>query len=430
MALTADMDPRYGRFTLRTECPACGSHLPINGLHGSPVGCADCGEDVPVPDDLVADLLEAFEDAWPEAQRSGTVTVGDLSWRWASSAFEQAPCPTCGGVLGAPDDAGVARCGQCAAAQPAQRLPRDIGRAAKTARWIIGGERGDTQQALAPVALACPTCGAGLQITSHNHRITPCKACGNQIHVPDAVWRALHPPRKVLPWIIRFEGESRQAIAGKHAMLDALRKAEKEQRKQEHQREKYEAEERKRVIERDAKERQQLALAEEDAARAKWSLPWIGLSWLLCVSGAGVAVTATFLELVAHVPGLSRLGVNGLAANLVADVGVFGAAAWLGAAWVVGNFAVTRRIGSPLSTILVWPTVMLVMTWIPFAGTALALLWVKQCFDGTEPTMVENGKVPRAASLPLALILLVMTFFPYVVWAAISSTAVVARFGR
>lgn len=431
MPLTADTDPRYGRFTLRTECPACGSHLPINGLHGSPVGCADCGEEVPIPDGVVGDMLDWFEREWPKAQHSSMSIIGDLTWRWAWTALDVAPCPACAAALPAPDDSGFVRCGQCAAAQPARRLPRDLGAAVHSARWVIGGEVGDDAEGPdALVALACPSCGAGLQITSHHHRITPCKACGNQIHVPDAVWRALHPPRKVLPWIVRFEGPSRAATAAKRELLEALKRAEKEKRKQEHQREKYAAEERKRALDREEKARLARVRAEEDAVRAKWSIPWLGLSWALSVSGVAVALTATALEVLAHVPGLPRLGVSAMMANLAADVAVFGAAAWLMVAWLAANVAVTRRIGAPLATVVLWPQIMVAMTLIPIGGSALALMFAKQCWDGTEPTTETEVRVPRSASLPAALILLVLAFYPYVVFAALTSTAAVARFGR
>jgi len=70
-----------------------------------------------------------------------------------------------------------------------------------------GAEAGEAR----PVALSCPQCGGGLLVTGDSERMMPCKYCGVDVYLPDAVWLKLHPAKVAKYWMIRFEGPFKSA---------------------------------------------------------------------------------------------------------------------------------------------------------------------------------------------------------------------------
>jgi ribosomal protein S27E len=374
-------DPRYGRFALRTDCPACGSHLPVNGPARA-VDCADCGETLEVPDQLVVALLDAFEEAWPDAERAGSSTVGDITWRWTASPVE-------------PADA--------AHATPVHEPPDWLRKAIASAAAVLGGDvdqrrppGGDR-----PVALTCPSCGAALAITSRHHRITPCDHCGSRVHIPDAVWRALHPAHKVLPWFVRFDGESRKTRAAR-----LRREAQDRESRSARERE----EQRKADAVRLEKERAARAeLDRQQRRRRLWiTLPLVALVWSGALVAAGL--TALFGAWLALGPNAARLaGLKPFESLLVGNGLAIAAIAVLVPTWLLGLGAARFHAGLPLLAITVWASIMVVLCAIPFAGLVFALVFALLFLRGREPTVGTEERIPLLASAPLALVYLTIT---------------------
>ena len=86
-----------------------------------------------------------------------------------------------------------------------------------------------------PVAMHCPNCPAGLRITSDRQRLADCEHCGSQIHLPDAIWRKLHPPHVVERW---------WAIIASPSKTERAREASRKRQVKDREREKKKAEER------------------------------------------------------------------------------------------------------------------------------------------------------------------------------------------
>jgi hypothetical protein len=470
MAFAADADPRYGQFGLRSECPACGAHLPVNGP-ADQVECADCGEQVDVPAELVGSMLEAFERGWPDPAAAETETIGDKTWRWTAEAVAGPSCPACSAALSlegersppdrsadpprghesresgfalrsggastpSQDREGPVTCGQCSATVPRERVPKRLRKKVRTAAWIIGGEvdQSRAEQPPAPVALSCPSCGAGLSITSRHHRVTPCDHCGSRVHLPDAVWRALHPPRKVEAWWVRFEGESRAAARARgmaaeaerrrqQAEEDGKRKAEKAERKAEAEA-KRRAREAK-AAEQRAESKRQRAEEEEAAARRR---AWIGyplaaVAALLTVAAlAAEGLTAGFV-LFGHGRWIRWIGLSYMAANLLEDVLVVGTVAMFVAAWLVGIAGATRASGTSFFGVLPWCAFMVALSVIPVIGPFISLFFAVQHFRGAEPTIGTENRVPRLASAPLGLLHLGLGPLAHLAIAALGRTA-------
>ncbi|MEZ4234828.1 MAG: hypothetical protein R3F59_01405 [Myxococcota bacterium] len=417
MALAVDADPRYGRFGLRSECPSCGAHLPVNGP-AARVPCPECGEDVAVPERVLQEMLGDFEDAWPRASSAQTRTVGDMTWRWTAEAVAGPRCPACDAALEA-DGAGALTC-SCGATIPREPVPKGLRQRVSTAVQVISGEVDQSrEEPPAPVALACPNCGAGLSITSRHHRVSPCDHCGSRVHLPDAVWRALHPPRKVEAWWVRFEGE--RAAARK--VREKLERAAAEQRKAaERSREKAERTEREKERAAAAKAAKAVLDAEAVKQRAWIGVPLVLVAGAFTLAALSSEALAALLVLVGqgrwlrhHLPwGLVDLAQDG---TIGLTVGLFLVA------WVLGIAGATRLAGSSFLALLPWCGFMVMLSLIPMVGPLFSLVFALQHARGTEPTLAEAQPVPWGGAVPLALLHVGLAPLPYLVFAAMSSTA-------
>jgi predicted RNA-binding Zn-ribbon protein involved in translation (DUF1610 family) len=427
MAYAFDADPRFGRFGLRSECPSCGAHLPVNGP-APEVECADCGEQVKVPPEVVRSLLDVFEEGWPRPPSANTETVGDMTWRWTAEPSEGPLCPSCQATLPHETQEGMLSCSSCRATVPQVRTPSALRKQVGSAAWVIAGEVDQSRTApAAPVALACPSCGAGLSITSRHHRVTPCDHCGSRVHLPDTVWRALHPPRKVQPWWVRFEGESRPARKERESREEDARKRARaeEKAKQRAEKEARRQEEDARKAEEKAEADRQRARAEEEAARARaWTgYPVVVLAGLLTTGAWGLGLFAGLFFFVGHTTWIRSVGLTPLGVNLLEDAMVVGTIVLALLAWVVGNVGATRVAGTSFLEVLPWCFFMLGLSAIPFVGPFISLFFALQHFGGAEPTVGTDKKVPRLASAPLGVLYLGIGPLVHLTIAAFGRTA-------
>lgn len=336
-------DPRFVRFTLRTDCPRCGAHLPINGPAPA-ADCAECGHRIRLPDQVLRRLLESAEESWPRVDRAGRITREDMTWRWTAEPLEAPACTACGEALDPAATQEIVTCNACG--QTCGCLPLEgPGRfGVPTARRVYGGHTDLRRPALAPrpIALACPQCGGGLSIGVDRARITPCDYCNTPIHLPDVVWRQLHPPREVQPWILRFEGpnpraqqrlrarearEKRQAMEAQKAAEKARKEAERAEA-----RKRQEAASRARRAELEAAQRRQRERAGRAAVGA-WLLT------LVALLGVGGFVLAHALGLFVQLPVAGRWAAiaSTFIPLLLAWGAAIAAAAWHGRLPVLGS---------------------------------------------------------------------------------------------
>lgn len=414
--MTADAPVRFARFGLRTECPRCGAHLPVDG----PVpllDCADCGERVEVPQDLLSDLADTFEEGWPEPIGAGIAMRGSLTWRWTAAAVDAPACPACGGPLedavAAAGDAAI-RCGACAALVPTFPAPPAL-RARTRAVQVIGGEADLSRDddAVAPVAMTCPQCGAGLSITHRHQRVCPCEFCGSSVHLPDAVWRALHPPRTVVEWTVRFEGPSRAAVrAEAEAAKEAKRREDAENKRKKHA--EREAQKARAAAER-AEQAAVAAQAAEAAERRRNLLtaPLVIASWAASIGGTGAMAFAT-LTFVLGASRVVRLQ------GWVIPAALWGTGAVVAVAWALATLTLMVRGGGPALRSLLASGMHLLICAVPlfgpFAGPifALSVLWRGRV------QLDERRRAPVSAAAPMLLLMLGTGTFLHVgyAWAA------------
>jgi predicted RNA-binding Zn-ribbon protein involved in translation (DUF1610 family) len=422
-----DLDPRFGRFGLRSDCPSCGAHLPVNGPTTS-VDCADCGDTVRVPPEVVLGLLEAFEEGWPEAEHAGSTPVGDMTWRWTAGAVGAPSCIACGASLPAPAAGGPVTCNRCRTSVPVLDTPGWVRSAVHTAIVVVGGEveprRPDTGDR--PVALSCPSCGAALAITGSHLRVTPCSHCGSRVHIPDAVWRALHPARKAFPWFVRFEGESRPARAARVRLETAARerRAADERAERHAARSARERAERDTLNRADAEARAARLRRESEARRRRLALtiPLLGLTWIATASAVACTLFAGAWVVVGP-RAWALAGLRPTEAALLGDGAVVTAIALFVPAWLLGILTARFHAGRPILAVLPWCVVMLVLCAIPFAGAFFALLFGWLHLRGREPTISADERLPWLTTLPLAVLHLLAGALAHVVYATIGQAS-------
>jgi hypothetical protein len=426
-----DASPRFGRFTLRTECPRCGAHLPVNGP-APEVDCAECGQRTPVPDQVLVGVFEAFEERFPHPEKE-TLTAGDLTWRWTFEAVEGPTCPRCEAALTSDPVDGFVACGQCAAAVPSPPPPERLRTGPRISRVIVGElELTRDDQQPKPVVLACPACGAGLTVTSRHDRLTPCEYCGSQVHLPDAVWRALHPPKTVEPWFVRFEGPSRPAIRAERERAERERREEKERRDAEkraermrREEEESEARSRREAEEADRAWAAKVAREEAEARRLRWTLAptlvCLALS-LGVVAILGVAVAAWG---VGHVPGLRIVGMTYARTRMLTDWGMVLALAPVLPVWLISVGVAALRGGKPLVGVTLWSAFMTGLTLIPFVGLFFALAFASQHFRGKEPTP-DDSTLPFLTGWPLGVLYLAVPPYLHLAWLAAGDLGLVS----
>ncbi len=308
--------PRYGSLSARTECNHCGAPLPLN-VPALETSCAQCMGKVIVPDAtwgaMLTDLDEQLEELGEGQGRtvnaliSGQKLVYNIKREMPRCEKCHAPLEIARWPVGASRNFACTECGDPASTEPA---PAWLVKTAPNARqlYLVQPDPRLSASSLVPlspadaprpVALTCPSCGAGLRISVDHPRITPCSYCGTDVYLPDEVWRRLHPVKVVTPFYVRFEGQTQkereralQAENARWAQAEAAKEARlAEVRDQEHEQE---------VL---AAGRTAWRVALLFAASAAALVGWVWMPWL-APGGGDLGVTGAL-----RVPGIVLLGI-------------------------------------------------------------------------------------------------------------------------
>ena len=408
-----DADPRFARFGLRTECARCGAHLPVNGPVDE-VGCADCGHHMKVPDDMWMDRFRMFEREFPEPIEAGTVIRGDNTWRWTCEAVAAPVCTSCGGALDGEADE-VVSCPDCGTGHAVAEIPEPLRRKVLTAARVFGADDDLTRPEVhrEPVVLACPQCGGGLSIGQERERITPCDFCDAKVHLPDAVWRQLHPPREVVQWTVRFEGEGTAAARARRAQEKAAKKAKAKAERDAKQAAKAEQREAAEAARAEKQRKKDEKKAASSARRARLGGVAVVLSTLLDLAACGVMGLTIGIYFVPNLHGMLGIRASTLA---MANTGMLavGGATFLGA-WLVGHVAVAWRSELPVFRTVVGSSLFLVMSLVPpiglFGGPMFGFLYLFGRFPTPWGEEYKRFKHPMGVTWGLALLMAVGGIF-------------------
>lgn len=259
-------------------CGSCGANLPRRRTFTMLLSCRHCGGSLPWQGPLRAVRCAACQGNNPlAAKKVATMLHGQARAR-QKERLRQPPCASCGAPLDlqailSGQDSSVS-CAQCGSALIAYPPPAWLQHELPALELIVGGERdtadypADSEPVVVPrvsgpVALACPSCQAGLTVDSDSARTISCEFCNTSVYLPDDLWRVLHPVKQAQPWTIVFRGElefRRHIEARELKAAEALARSERELAKR------AEAARRKRVYRAKAAQEQAAAHQEELAA--------------------------------------------------------------------------------------------------------------------------------------------------------------------
>lgn len=267
---------------LSVECSYCGLPAPLDGPCQH-VTCPSCQKSTAlkrlVPVMIAAKgegqvfnsnvrCLRSHRDG-PRCATCGRVFEG---WRVAQHPLEAAHGPACPG------------CGsQLSVAPPPDWLREEL----PSVLAIFGAAQDDGSAAavglaleqvqLAPVAMTCPQCAAGLSIQHDDTRSVSCGHCGSAVFIPDEVWRRLHPGKLAREWTIVY----RERLLSAEALRERARDAAAQKAREDEQRARAQAQEgeRQRKLERTTQ-----AEAKQDTRRI------LLLAAALVVLAAGCAI--------------------------------------------------------------------------------------------------------------------------------------------
>ncbi len=208
-------------------CRACGQPVPVNGLVDRTT-CPHCQGSVTVPTRLWQRALRAVNvsalvdgdgqhilDRHEEIKDATADRKLVLQRRIAAAPT----CLGCGGALPM-DGAGWREpevalvCGSCGVTTRFGPPGLDLGEGTVPLTHVAAPEGGEgpddaadvtAGDGLAPIAMSCPSCAAGLSISVADQRTTTCGYCQASVYIPDDLWRQLHPVKKAAAWNAIFQ---------------------------------------------------------------------------------------------------------------------------------------------------------------------------------------------------------------------------------
>lgn len=216
---------RYRQVQILTICPKCNAGVPVNGPHAK-LTCTNCLDGVTIePEDWLALLQDADDDAVSESTIDSRHTIHLRSAEPACPGCETPldveslepgsrkswSCPKCGRELNTfPPPAWLANLPRPEYFTDVMPQVAQI-YCAEDPETPTGTEHtAATPEAAKPVVMRCPECGGSLKITTQQERTVVCEYCKANVFLPDALWQRLRPAKKTVSWFIRFEGQSKK----------------------------------------------------------------------------------------------------------------------------------------------------------------------------------------------------------------------------
>jgi Zn finger protein HypA/HybF involved in hydrogenase expression len=241
-------DPRFASFKIRTECPECAHPVPLNEPQLE-VHCSTCLSDFKLAPSVWGKIFEHFEKNHLRLMSSDTHREFDFQGRKVILDMEiKTPaCEKCHKQFPAElittNIDSTFNCPSCGDSATIFSSPEWLHQYCNTASKIISTDEIHRDQKGIPlkpeddevaIALACPQCGGALKIDSKSERLYPCDFCKMEIYLPDAIWKKLHPVKKMKDFYVRFNGAS---IAMRDQETGERRKLEKQEQEDQYKQE-------------------------------------------------------------------------------------------------------------------------------------------------------------------------------------------------
>jgi hypothetical protein len=199
-------------------CPDCEGFIPLNAFVER-ISCPSCGSE---HDLTVGSWKTVLDDAISEAphaeegEGSSSTVFGDYNYRIEygrlqprfsgtkdSISVEEIMGNLDNGFLPHPETGEETALRRTPAAF-SKEFPGIVALIGEDSSLIPGKGKGSevaVENSSSPVALQCPHCGGSL-VVSGDRRNETCSFCDTEVHLPDDLWKMLHPARKAVRWYL------------------------------------------------------------------------------------------------------------------------------------------------------------------------------------------------------------------------------------
>ena len=209
---------------LSIVCQSCNSLVAVNGPLRK-VRCARCGAGQALHDRFGWHNLLNFGNPgidvfkWAVVRTDRKSETGAISSIKLEASRRWPRCVSCGkrfeggAVASSVQDGRGFLCVKCNTTTPLVPAPRHIMKPFACALYIAGGEEPSVPkgpvadargEATSPAVPCCASCGSPLDVNADERNVT-CSFCGARNHLPDLIWRRMHPPEKSRPWHILYD---------------------------------------------------------------------------------------------------------------------------------------------------------------------------------------------------------------------------------
>ena len=195
---------------IRTTCRQCRAPIPLNGPSAS-VSCPTCETEMPLDPSFWFHVLDSPRAGVGEKRRSGSWMLldGTLHGHWKVS---DPRCPGCGAEIrarqvkpGRKRSWRCSACGRTLQTRPADRWFADNCPALVQVLQAASADgrrapAGSEDQRAGAQTCECPACQGAFEVTATSPRTVACQHCGENIYLPEPLWRALHPVEPRRSW--------------------------------------------------------------------------------------------------------------------------------------------------------------------------------------------------------------------------------------
>ena len=206
-------DITYYSYKIKMDCPDCGHPVLINGPMRQ-IKCSACSSKVQIEEDIWESIIESSTGAGGSSS-----IISRSNFKFEYKRFEPC-CSGCNNKLdvGKVETGGTEPlvCEKCGVKNNTFSCPEWLSKFKVNdlhARQVFCAETegfGDIvneKQKIKPIAVNCVSCGAVLTIDTETPRNATCGHCDTVQYLPDGLFLALHPVKKIKKWYLRFGKE-------------------------------------------------------------------------------------------------------------------------------------------------------------------------------------------------------------------------------
>ncbi|MBN2608481.1 MAG: hypothetical protein JXA64_05145 [Candidatus Fermentibacteraceae bacterium] len=208
------------RVEFSIQCPRCDMPVHLDGPVAT-VHCGSCRSDIDIPRDYWVDTLLGSCRKMQHMEKGGgrgSILLGTFRGDLTLTRVDPC-CDRCKTEFIDPwhlEPGTSYVCRQCGIEYPLAAPPEWLRKGVPGIRLLINAvlveEDPSLKEIPCPVPLSCPSCAATLELDGSS-RVIRCSYCGDDVYVPDTIWRKYHPGGRKRRWFVISEFSNEDAEA-------------------------------------------------------------------------------------------------------------------------------------------------------------------------------------------------------------------------